>query len=89
MNYRRTRSRTVFGLESLEIRTAPSHVSALAHVVHQVHVARPAAHVEKLPETHRTESNTSIDQSKDAASGTTDTSSTSTDPSSPDPKTDH
>ena len=51
--------------------------------MHQVHVARPAAHVEKLPETHKTESTTSTDLSKDAASGTTEASSTSPDPSTP------
>ena len=61
MSSRRTRGRNHPGIRITGDPDCPSHVSALAHVVHQVHVARPAAHVEKLPETHKTESTTSID----------------------------
>jgi hypothetical protein len=71
---RRIRSRSFFSLESLEIRTAPSHVSALAHALPQVHHVQPTVHVEKIHDTKATESNqsvetkTGVDPSPDSAS---------------------
>ena len=88
MNTRRTRGKAILGLESLEIRTAPSHVSALAHAVPLVHVATPTAHVEKLHESHESKTSTDTDSSNDGPSGTIEPPSTSPDPSSPDVKGD-
>jgi hypothetical protein len=48
MSSRRTRSRRTFGIESLEIRTAPSHVSALAHAFVHLSSGHSPAHVARL-----------------------------------------
>jgi hypothetical protein len=84
MNTRRTRGKAILGLESLEIRTAPSHVSALAHAVPLVHVATPTAHVEKLHESHESKTSTDTDSSNDGPSSTTEIHYTNPEPKSPD-----
>jgi hypothetical protein len=78
---RRIRSRSFFALESLEIRTAPSHVSALAHALPHVHHIQPVAHVEKVHDTKAKESNqssetkTGLDPSPDGTSSSSSDSS--------------
>ena len=92
MSNRRIRSRSILGLESLEIRTAPSHVSALAHAFAHVQHIRPAVHVEKIRDTQAKESNqsvetkTGLDTSPDKSSGSTSTDTSPNDSNSKDPK---
>ena len=84
MSTRRTRQRGILGLESLEIRTAPSHVGALAHAFAHVQHIKPAAHLEKIQDTHVKENNQSVetrtgtdpstDVGSNTRSGSTDTS---------------
>jgi len=92
MSNRRIRSRSILSLESLEIRTAPSHVSALAHAVVHVQHIRPAIHVEKLHDTQAKESNqsvetkTGLDTTPDKSGGSTSTDTSPNDSTVKDPK---
>jgi hypothetical protein len=100
MNARRNRNHRTFGLESLEIRNAPSHFGIVAHAaatIHPVHVAAQVKHITDLEVNHKkelTETGSSADSSRDSKdSPSTDPSSTdssrkdspSSDPSSTDP----
>ncbi len=90
MTRRRTRNRTAFGLESLEIRNAPSHFGVVAHAAAAVHALHAAAHVRHVrdsevnPQTELKESSNSIDSSQDGSKDP----STPNDSSSVDPKSD-
>jgi hypothetical protein len=94
MNPRRTRSRRTFGLESLEIRNAPSHFGALAHAAAAVHQVHAAAHVRRITDSevnHKkelTETGSAVDSSKDNSNDPGNSGSSSNDPSSIDPKSD-
>jgi len=90
MNSRQIRSRKVFRLESLEVRSAPSHFGVLAHAALAVRPVHAAAHVRIVHAAHNTESNPSIDKSRDSSVKETNpgvdssADSTSKDPSSVD-----
>ena len=87
----RNRNRTSFGLESLEIRNAPSHFGVVAHaaaVVHAVHTAAHVRHVTDSEVNHKKElkeSSSSVDSSQDTSTDPSNSGSTSKDPSSNDP----
>ena len=88
MTSRRNRSRNLFVLESLEIRTAPSHHGAIAHALAMAHHHRLSPHVE-TSNFNRTETehaaektsspDTSTDDHGDPNSGTADRSTDSPD----------
>jgi hypothetical protein len=92
MNRRRTRTSRTFGLESLEIRNAPSHFGVVAHAAAALRQVHPAAHVRHIADSetnHKkelTESGSSLDSSKDSGTDSINSGSSSNDPSSPDPK---
>jgi hypothetical protein len=91
MNPRRARTRRNFALESLELRSAPSHFGVMAHAVVALHHAHAAAHVRHLSDSEvnhkkeQSETNSSSDTSQDHSTDSSHSGSTSTDPSSPDP----
>ncbi len=100
MARRKPLARKFFGLESLEVRNAPSHVGLISHAIAAVHPVHATAHVTHLSPAKITvrhdapEVKTAADRSVDATR--TDTSSPdthspstpgSTDPSSPDAST--
>jgi hypothetical protein len=99
MTRQRIRNRTAFGLESLEIRNAPSSFGGAAHAVAIAQPVHAAAHVrhETDPEgNHKKEvqeRSSSVDSSQDTSTdpGTTSISRDpgSTDPNSVDPKSDN
>jgi hypothetical protein len=99
MKPRRTRNRTAFGFESLEIRNAPSHfgvVAQAAAVVHHVHAAAHVKHLTDSEVNHKkelTETVSSADTSKDASSDpggvSTSKDSSGNDPGGVDPKSDN
>lgn len=92
MSKRRIKSRSILGLESLEIRTAPSHVSALAHAFTHVQHIKPTVHVEKIHDIHSKETNQSVetrtgtDSSADTGSGSSSRDTSLNDQHSKDPK---
>ncbi len=93
MTRQRTRNRAAFGLESLEIRNAPSHFGVAAHVaaIHAIHTTAHVRHItdsEVNRQKELKESGTSVDSSQDGASDPASTDTTSNDPSSVDPKSD-
>ena len=76
---RNRRARSVFSLEPLEGRSAPSHVGLLAHALVHVnaHRVQPAAQVEKLNDhkgqekAHPAESKSAVDTSQDSSTNPT------------------
>ena len=89
MNSRSTRNRKSFQFDSLEIRNAPSHFGAVAHAAVALHHTHAAAHVRHLNDPQSADKSqaketTSADTSQDNGVETT----SSKDPSSPDPKGD-
>jgi hypothetical protein len=94
MNRRPTRSRVSFALESLEIRNAPSHFGVVAHVAAVHHVVHAAAQVRHVTDSEVNrqkevkEASSSVDSSQDGVNDPSNGSSTSTDLSSTDPKSD-
>jgi hypothetical protein len=92
MSTRKIRNRGILGLESLEIRTAPSHVSALAHAFAHVQHIKPPAHVERIHDTHAGESNqavetkTGTDPSTDTSNGSSSVDTSAHDVHSKDPR---
>jgi hypothetical protein len=91
MSTRRSRSRNILALESLEIRTAPSHISPLAHAVVHIQHIKPAVHVEKVHDTHvketiqSVETKTGTDPSSDTGTGSTSIDTSPHDTTSKDP----
>ena len=72
MKSRRFRNRSAIGLESLEIRNAPSHFGVVAHAAAALHAVHATAHVRHLTDTevnHKQEvkeSVTAVDSSQDS-----------------------
>ena len=91
MSSRNRRARGVFSLESLEGRSAPSHVGLLAHALVHSHGVQPAAHVEKLSDhqgqekAHPGESKSAADTSQDGSVDSSTSQTGGTDKNSPDP----
>ncbi len=87
---RRIRSRRILGLESLEIRNAPSHMSALALAAAHLHHIQPTAHVEKIRDSHSKENSQSVETKSGlelgSDSGTTSTDASRNDSNIKDPK---
>jgi hypothetical protein len=89
---RRNRSRRVLGLESLEIRNAPSHMSALAVAFTHVQHHQPNAYVEKNRDSHAKEYNqsaetrTALELGADSGSPTASTDASPNDSNYKDPK---
>jgi hypothetical protein len=63
MNSRTTRRRRSFGLESLEIRNAPSHFGGLAHAALAVHKVHAPAQVRHFSDSSAHDKVSSIDNS--------------------------
>jgi hypothetical protein len=63
MNWRATRSRRSFHLESLEVRNAPSHFGGLAHAALAVHQVHAAAHVRHFSDSVAHDRVSSLDRS--------------------------
>lgn len=62
MNPRKSQNRRAFRLESLEVRNAPSHIGALAHVALAMHHA--AAHVRHFTDSSSHDKVNSVDRSR-------------------------
>jgi hypothetical protein len=91
MSRRQARNRGSFGLESLEIRNAPSHVGLAGHVTAIVHAAAHVRHIndsEVNRQKELKESSNSVDSSQDGSKDRSVDSSNSNDPSSVDPTSD-
>ncbi|MGC8643356.1 MAG: hypothetical protein ACP5XB_26155 [Isosphaeraceae bacterium] len=92
MSTRKARQRGILSLESLEIRTAPSHVSTLAHAFAHVQHIKPPAHVERIQDTQTRERNQSVesrtgtDPNTDTGSGSSATDTSPNDVHSKDPR---
>jgi hypothetical protein len=90
MTRRHIRNRRSFGLESLEIRNAPSHFGMAAQVAAVAHSVRPVAHVRHISDSevnHQkelTEKSSSVDSSQDGSKDQSNDSSSSNDRSSVD-----
>jgi hypothetical protein len=91
MKPRRFRNRTAIGLESLEIRNAPSHFGVVAHAAAALHAVHATAHVRHLTDTESSAKNetkeraTAVDSSQDSSTDPSTGGSTAKDPSSNDP----
>ncbi len=92
MSKRRNRSRRVLGLESLEIRNAPSHLSALTVAFSQIQHLQSNAHVEKTRDIHVREHNqssetkTGLELGADGQGSTASSDASLNDSNSKDPK---
>jgi hypothetical protein len=94
MNSRRSRQRLTFGLESLEIRNAPSHFGVAAHAAALLRPVHAAAHIRHVADSEvnrkkeLTEASSSVDSSRDTSNDPSNSGSTSNDPGRVDPKSD-